>query len=255
MNVKAPNGVKLLLDEIVTSFKTILGNNLTGIYLHGSLAMGCFNPVSSDIDFLVVTKGKVAVGKRKEIANAMLALNEKAPTKGLEMSVITKDTLKEMQHPMPFEFHFSSDWIDSFRNNGVNLAENRKDSDLAAHLTIIKTRGITLYGPPIGELFPDVPERYYYDSIEADAKDILSDMPSNPVYNVLNLCRVWAYKSDKVVMSKHEGGEWALPRASSKQAQIISKALKEYEGESQGEWSSEELNQFGGEFADILDIS
>jgi len=31
----------------------ILGNNLTGIYLHGSAVMGCFQPGKSDIDLLL----------------------------------------------------------------------------------------------------------------------------------------------------------------------------------------------------------
>lgn len=36
-------GLKELLDDFVMSSKNILGDNLTGIYLHGSAAMGCFN--------------------------------------------------------------------------------------------------------------------------------------------------------------------------------------------------------------------
>ncbi|MDF2804920.1 MAG: hypothetical protein K0S61_4825, partial [Anaerocolumna sp.] len=40
--------VKEILDAFVESYCNILKNNLIGIYLHGSLAMGCFNPESSD---------------------------------------------------------------------------------------------------------------------------------------------------------------------------------------------------------------
>ncbi|MGN7761522.1 nucleotidyltransferase domain-containing protein [Paenibacillus sp. 22594] len=45
-----------LLDQVVAPFKEELKGNLLGIYLHGSLAMGCFNPLKSDVDFLVVVK-------------------------------------------------------------------------------------------------------------------------------------------------------------------------------------------------------
>ena len=45
-----------LLDDFIKNSKNILNSNLTGIYLHGSAAMGCFNDKKSDIDLLVVVK-------------------------------------------------------------------------------------------------------------------------------------------------------------------------------------------------------
>lgn len=33
---------------------------LTGIYLHGSMAMGCFNPEKSDIDLIVVIEDNIS---------------------------------------------------------------------------------------------------------------------------------------------------------------------------------------------------
>ena len=129
MTTDIPNNIKILLDDIVTSFKNTLGDNLIGIYLHGSLAMNCFNPKTSDVDFLVVTKDKLPIEKRKEIADIMLKLNKKAPPKGLEMSIITQDYLKEMQHPMPFEFHFSNDWIEKLKSGKVDFTKDQKDAD------------------------------------------------------------------------------------------------------------------------------
>ena len=43
-----------VLDQAVDLFKEELGSHLVGVYLHGSLAMGCFNPEASDVDLLVV---------------------------------------------------------------------------------------------------------------------------------------------------------------------------------------------------------
>ncbi len=33
-----------VIDEFTIMCKNIFSDNLTGVYLHGSLAMGCFNP-------------------------------------------------------------------------------------------------------------------------------------------------------------------------------------------------------------------
>src|ERR1700694_385121 len=55
----------------------LLSDNLIGIYLHGSLAMGCFNPRRSDIDLIVVTRrGITPEVKRRLVA---LLLNNSAP--------------------------------------------------------------------------------------------------------------------------------------------------------------------------------
>ncbi|MBP5186668.1 MAG: nucleotidyltransferase domain-containing protein, partial [Clostridiales bacterium] len=42
------------LNTYVGRSRNILKDNLTGIYLHGSAVMGCFNPEKSDIDLIVV---------------------------------------------------------------------------------------------------------------------------------------------------------------------------------------------------------
>ena len=40
---------------MLSSATMVLGNQLVGMYLYGSLSSGDFDPESSDIDFLVVT--------------------------------------------------------------------------------------------------------------------------------------------------------------------------------------------------------
>ena len=44
-----------LLDLLLSSATRVLGNQLVGMYLYGSLSSGDFNPETSDIDYLVVT--------------------------------------------------------------------------------------------------------------------------------------------------------------------------------------------------------
>ena len=43
-----------LIKGFVEQSKRILRDNLIGVYLHGSLVMGCFNPQKSDIDLIIV---------------------------------------------------------------------------------------------------------------------------------------------------------------------------------------------------------
>ena len=56
---------EILLDRITAEIVKVLGTKLVGIYLHGSLAMGCFNFKSSDIDFLVIINEDIASNQKK----------------------------------------------------------------------------------------------------------------------------------------------------------------------------------------------
>lgn len=52
---------------------------------------------------------------------------------------------------------------------------------------------------------------------------------TNPMYMTLNLCRVLAYKTEKLIVSKREGGEWTMKHIWVPAYQkLISDALKEY---------------------------
>ena len=48
--------VKNILERFVRAGRALLGENLTGVYLHGSAAMGCYNPRRSDLDLLLVVE-------------------------------------------------------------------------------------------------------------------------------------------------------------------------------------------------------
>ncbi|WP_456272367.1 nucleotidyltransferase domain-containing protein [Bacillus sp. AK031] len=93
------------LDDIVTIFKEEMKDNLTGVYLHGSLAMGCFNPDRSDIDLLVICEREMNTGTKKQIIKRLLALTH-GKRNQLEMSIVLKRYLDDFVYPTPFELHF-----------------------------------------------------------------------------------------------------------------------------------------------------
>lgn len=67
------------------------------------------------------------------------------------------------------------------------------------------------------------------DSIWLDVKNAKEDIIDNTMYIILNLCRVLAYKRERLVLSKQEGGEWALHHLSDPQYKnMVFLALEEY---------------------------
>jgi predicted nucleotidyltransferase len=51
--------INSLLQELLSGARALLGPRFIGMYLDGSLAIDDFDPVSSDVDFVVVTDGEL----------------------------------------------------------------------------------------------------------------------------------------------------------------------------------------------------
>lgn len=221
-----------LLDEFVTQSHRILENNLIGIYLHGSAVMGCFNPDKSDIDLLVVVKEELSKETKRRYMDMVVELNKRAPQKGVEMSIVKESVCNPFVYPTPFELHFSVAHLNWYTSNPEDYIEkmNGADKDLAAHCTIIYHRGQTLYGKEIQAAFGEVSREDYLDSIWNDIADAKTEVTENPMYIILNLCRVLAYRKEELIVSKQEGGEWGLKHVPIPEYRsLIAEALEEYQ--------------------------
>lgn len=199
-----------LLDQIKNAYQAILGDTLTGIYIHGSLAFGCFRWECSDIDFLVVTETEPTMPQKEAMIQTILDLNSEAPAKGFEMSVILKEDCQHFHHPLPYCLHYSNSHLEKVQANLSAYCQNMHglDPDLAAHITVTRAVGQVLCGPAIEDIFTPVSAADYLDSIWSDIKNAEEDIHENPVYVVLNLCRVLAFVQDGRVLSKEQGGVW-----------------------------------------------
>jgi streptomycin 3"-adenylyltransferase len=236
MELKTSDWIKDFLNEFIQIFQDAFGENLIGIYLHGSLAMGSFNPISSDVDLLVVVRNRLTWEEKNAIGERLLYLSEQAPPNGLEMSILTFSNLTPFQYPTPYELHFSDGNKDHFAQGTNDLTDGLTAPDLAAHFVITKARGVCLYGEPIDTIFPDVPREYYLDSLAQDAEwstqNILQGADYGecavPVYAVLNYCRVLAFIEEDLITSKREGGQWAIKHLPADYKFIVQEALREY---------------------------
>ncbi len=219
-----------LLDSVTLAAKDILGEALTGVYLHGSLTMGCFNPEKSDIDLILVINGEMTDRQKRQFMDTVVELNAQAPKKGLELSVVEEDVCRHFVYPTPFELHFSPAHLKWWQEDPEGYIQRMKgtDPDLAAHFTIIREYGIVLAGAAVEELFGEVPREAYLDSIRQDVENAGEDVLDNPVYVILNLCRVAACVEENLILSKQQGGEWGLTHLPERYSFLLQDALEAY---------------------------
>ena len=95
-----------VLNCFVEQSKEILKDNLVGIYLHGSAAMGCYNPAKSDIDLIIVVKDSIEDSVKRAFMVMVVELNENGPAKGIEMSIVKKVLVSHLFTLLPLSYIF-----------------------------------------------------------------------------------------------------------------------------------------------------
>jgi predicted nucleotidyltransferase len=90
------------VEDLVRRLQDIVADDLVGVYLHGSLALGCFNPALSDLDLLVVTKQALTSDQRQALGPVLSRSGR------VEISFLAAPSLRPWRHPAPYDLHFSS---------------------------------------------------------------------------------------------------------------------------------------------------
>lgn len=238
----ASSNVEAFIAQLQAQIDSIVEQNLVGTYIHGSLALGGFNEVSSDIDFIVVTKKALSFDDKQQLTQLFLAASTNPFP--IEISVLSLAQLETWRHPCPFDYHYSEYWRPRYTNGYVEQ-QNKTDIDLAAHITIMNHCGICFKGQPINQVFPAVPKQHYVQSILSDYNDCLENIYNQPVYCILNLLRVYLYLNDCTITSKQQAGEWAAKNLPANFTTTAYKALTAYQSnEAALNFSPTELRSF-----------
>lgn len=245
-----------VVEQLVRELEDTIGGNLVGVYLHGSLALGCFNPERSDIDLLAVTCHRLDPAARRSVAElALLRSNAPYP---LEMSVLSEADVRPWRYPTPYDFHYGESLRSRFEQE---LARDElpeagdTDHDLAGHIGLLLARGRTLVGTPAEDVFPAVPEADFRDSILRDFAWIQKPETrmGGRIYGVLNACRVFAYLRGAGILSKAEAAEWAREELPADLRPTVESALAAYRSGSGEPCPEGVVRSFVGAVAELID--
>ncbi|QLY80304.1 nucleotidyltransferase domain-containing protein [Clostridium intestinale] len=230
MNNNIPKESKEQIIKIIDLCKSKLKENLVGIYLHGSLAMGCFNKYKSDIDIIVVMKEPIR--HKENMINEFMKISLKPSP--IEISFLLEDKLKNPDSICQYDLHYSEYWREKYTNMFLENKELGRDvledGDLPAHMRVISERGITLWGKDKDLIFPKISDEDYLKSILYDFEDAWDNYYKKPEYYILNTCRILNFIETNKVTSKREAGEWALDILPARFRAIITSSLDIYDG-------------------------
>lgn len=227
------------LDDLAAGLTEIFGDRLIGVYVHGSYALGCFNPRRSDLDVIGIARRAPTPEQHARLAELLERVSgpagpldppEASAERPLEFHLLLAGDLRPWRHPCPFEVHWHG-----------SLIERGEDFDLAAHVTVARAAGIALAGPPPREIFPEVPQGDFEDSLRHDLAWTRDH--GKELYRALSPLRVWATLETEQPHSKASAAEWALPQLPSDLRLVVERALAAYTGSGSFEHTPEELDR------------
>jgi hypothetical protein len=219
--------VNAILARLLQNVRDILGDQFVGLYIHGSLASGDFNPETSDIDFVVVTEAPVTamVFSALREMHTRLFSDGMAWVQKLEGAYIPRDDLRR-QDPA----HAPLPWL------GVDghFALEGLGREWTIQRWILREKGIVIIGPPLKSLIDPINSEELREAVRGNLIDWWSPPFPSPerfesaeyqAYAILTMCRSLFVLEYGRVASKPEAAGWALQFLGDKWHDLIEAAV------------------------------
>ncbi|WP_030454041.1 nucleotidyltransferase domain-containing protein [Herbidospora cretacea] len=207
--------------DVASAMAAVIGSRLVGVYLHGSAVLGGFDARRSDIDVLIVCEHPMTADERAAAAERLSNDRLPCPAHGLELSVVTLPVTRHPTAQPPFELHVTTAPGDS---KVVDGHEHAGDPDLVLHFAVCRQAGL-LVGPgrASAEVFAPVGHDLILAQLVHELRWAAEHAPGE--YAVLNACRAWQFAAEGTLVSKIDGGQWALHGLSTMGHELVRSAL------------------------------
>jgi predicted nucleotidyltransferase len=222
---------------LVDGIRDVLGEDVVGVYLHGSAVLGGLQP-HSDIDVIVVSKRPTSSEEKRRLVDLLMALSGWGRSIGrpIELDIVVQSEIRPWRYPPAFDFHFSELLRKRFENGELAPWPTPINRDLASVITMTLLGDTALFGPPPAEIFDPVPRGDYIDAILRDTRTVDQYLDWDTRNVVLTLPRIWSAVATDELYSKDSAAEWALPRLPIEHRQVLERAQSIYRGEAQDSW-------------------
>ena len=225
-----------VLARFVSDISAELGDNLVGIYMVGSLAIGDFD-LDSDVDFLVITKHELSEPNTRHLPQIMTGIQQMGsyPANHLEGSFIPLADLGDWQSVGSKDYFY-------FDNGSTELEKTTHDNQWHVRW-VLRERGITLVGPAPQTFVQPVPASEIANEMRVgmirNVKEF-GDEIEHPrcfwnsrfgqSFAVLTQCRKLQTLKTGTVHSKKAAAAWAKGVVEPRWVPLIDQAWQEREG-------------------------
>jgi hypothetical protein len=207
-----PRDVVALLDALLAGVQAALAGNLVGVYARGSLAMGEFDPATSDLDVLAATERRVSDGEFAALSALHVRLAaEAAWGRRLEMAYLDRAALRR----------FVPGQRQATLYQGEPLAWAEHGSNWVLERWTVRQHGVALCGPHPATLIDPIAPAELRAAVIARLPDWddWANQPHDPdwrlprrhkAYVVESMCRALYTLATGDLPGKRQAVAWAL---------------------------------------------
>lgn len=207
--VAVPGNVAAYGARVADGLRSVLGDELIGVWFVGSIALGGFVPGESDIDIAPVCVGQLPEETRHLTVDALVGALPDCPTLGLEFSLYPHAGVSAASEDADFEVNV---------NGGPRIEQvTRVTADgqpgfwFVFDRAIAHRRGVTIAGPPADSVFADVGRPALLAAM-SESMRWHRTYERATLYSVLNAARAWRFAEEDALGSKLDGAHFARVR-------------------------------------------
>jgi hypothetical protein len=220
----------LEVHSLLTGIQAILGGQLTGLYLVGSLALGDFQPRESDLDLLIVTAGALADERVAALRDLHQRFDHSASVWAarLDAVYIPLEALREASAPE--ERYPVLHWPEPLT---LEQLESGLEGGWSIWRYTLREHGIAISGPAPRSLLDPVPSKELRRASAAIVEEWSARAHADPewvaglrvrqehTYVVLTLCRLLCTLDTGSVASKPVAARWVSWTGASRWSALI----------------------------------
>jgi hypothetical protein len=204
-----PGDVAAFGGKVVDALRSVLGDELVGVWFVGSVALGGFVPSESDIDVAAVSAAQLPDTTRHATVDALVGILNGCPARGLEFSLYRRAVASAPSDGAGFEVNV---------NGGPRMERVTRVTADGQHgfwyvldRAIAHRSGVTLYGPPAESVFADIGRPALLAAMSESMRWHRAHERAT-LYSVLNAARAWRFADEDVLGSKLEGARFVRRR-------------------------------------------
>lgn len=224
------------INEVLSALRErveeVLGTHLLGLYVVGSLAVGDFDPVRSDLDFIVVTQTDIGTAHVQALQemHAQFAEEPSPWAQRLEVIYAPQAALRVEYRPLPGH-------VPQLEKGTALFTAPLEDGWVFGCWTL-RERGLTVCGPPPERLGVVTAQRAMAEAVRAVAAQWLHDAAHDPtwlgwlrerehrLFVVQTLCRMLYSLETGEVTSKPHALSWGKQVLGKPWSALVAQAVR-----------------------------
>lgn len=234
-----PNSeIKKQITQCVSLLKKVLGQDLLGVYLYGSLIVGGLQKYS-DIDMFVVSNRSTTYEEKAKLVANILQISgiyQKSSKPPIEMMIVVQSEINPWHYPPKFDFQYG-DWLRAeFESGNIEPWPTKEMPDLALLITQILLANRILLGPCPDQLLCSIPYSDFLTATKKALGTLMADLRSDTRNVLLTYARIWSTLETDAIRSKPDAAVWAINRLPEEYKAVMRRACAICIGEENEYW-------------------